>query len=162
LAAQEFTATTSIALTSPAFADGEAIPRLHAGAGVGDDVSPELHWTGVPAGTRQLALFMDDVDVPLPKPLFHSIAILEPELSGVGQGEFGDDTTGLRVIGTMIGRHGYSGPRPIPGHGPHRYRFHLLALDRRVPDEITSAKQLLTVIAGHVLARGMLTGTYER
>ena len=54
------------------------------------------------------------------------------------------------------------GPRPIPGHGPHHYRFHVLALDEPIPDHVSTAKALLKQIAGHVLARGMLTGTYER
>jgi phosphatidylethanolamine-binding protein (PEBP) family uncharacterized protein len=59
---------------------------------------------------------------------------------------------------TLVG----AGPRPIPGHGPHHYRFHVFALDRAIPDGVTTAKALLAGMAGHVLARGALTGTYER
>ena len=54
------------------------------------------------------------------------------------------------------------GPRPIPGHGPHHYRFLVLALDQPVPDRVADHAALLPAIAGHVLARGVLTGTYER
>ena len=46
---------------APAFADGAPIPRMYAGKGVGDNVSPPLQWTGVPPGAQQLALVMDDV-----------------------------------------------------------------------------------------------------
>jgi phosphatidylethanolamine-binding protein (PEBP) family uncharacterized protein len=62
----------------------------------------------------------------------------------------------------MLSKDGYSGPRPIPGHGAHRYRFHVLALGRRVPEDATSVKAVLAAASGHVMARGTLTGTYER
>jgi phosphatidylethanolamine-binding protein (PEBP) family uncharacterized protein len=38
----------------------------------------------------------------------------------------------------------------------------VLALDERVPDGVTDSKALLSAVAGHVVARGALTGTYER
>jgi hypothetical protein len=38
----------------------------------------------------------------------------------------------------------------------------VFALDEPIPGHVTSAKALLKLMAGHVLARGMLTGTYER
>ena len=61
-----------------------------------------------------------------------------------------------------MGHRGYAGPRPIPGHGPHHYRFHVFAIDDTIPDAVTTAKALLARMRGHVLARGVLTGTYER
>lgn len=162
LAAAGFAAPATITVTSPAFADGAPIPRRHTGKGIGDDVSPEVRWQGVPPGTAALLFLMDDVDVPLRTPLFHSVAVLEPDTEGLGEGEFRTGTTGVRNVPTMLSKDGYSGPRPIPGHGPHHYRFHLLALDRRVPEDATSVKSVLAAASGHVLARGTLTGTYER
>jgi phosphatidylethanolamine-binding protein (PEBP) family uncharacterized protein len=105
-----------------------------------------------------VVVLMDDVDVPLPRPLFHTIAVLEPDRTILREGEYVTGSAGLRIIGTRLSRDGYSGPRPIPGHGPRRYRFHVLALDRRVSDGVSSTKNLLDVVAGHVIARG----TYER
>ncbi|HEX3546758.1 MAG TPA: YbhB/YbcL family Raf kinase inhibitor-like protein [Mycobacterium sp.] len=162
LARPEFAASTPITVASPSFANGGPIPQKHAGPRVGQNISPALRWSGVPTGARQLVVLMDDVDVPLPKPLFHTIAVLEPGAAGLGEGELRAGTTGLRIVPTALGRDGYSGPRPIPGHGPHHYRFHVLALDLRVPDDATSARRLLDAIAGHVIARGTLTGSYER
>jgi phosphatidylethanolamine-binding protein (PEBP) family uncharacterized protein len=162
LASSGFDAPAAITVTSPAFADGGPIPRRHAGKGVGDDVSPEVRWQGVPPGTAALVFLMDDVDVPLRTPLIHSVAVLEPGAEGFGDGEFRTGATGIRVVPTMLSKNGYSGPRPIPGHGAHRYRFHVLALDRLIPDDATSAKAVLAAASGHVLARGTLTGTYER
>jgi phosphatidylethanolamine-binding protein (PEBP) family uncharacterized protein len=162
LARTEFDAPSTIVVMSPAFADGAPIPRRHAGDGVGDDVSPELRWTGAPAQAAALVLLLDDVDVPLPRPLFHSVAVLDPDLTGLAEGEFTTGTTGIRIVPTMLSKTGYSGPRPIPGHGAHHYRFHVLALHRPVPPGATSVKAVLAAAAGHVLARGTLTGTYER
>ena len=49
-------------LTSTAFKQGETIPKRHTGEG--GDVSPQLAWSGLPAGTKELALICDDPDAP--------------------------------------------------------------------------------------------------
>jgi Raf kinase inhibitor-like YbhB/YbcL family protein len=162
LSGNAFAAPESIAVTSAAFTDGGAMPLSSAGKGVGDNTSPALHWDGLPAGTRQVVLIIDDVDVPLPRPLLHTVAVLEPTLDGVGAGSLQPGTAGIRFIRADLGHHGYAGPRPIPGHGPHHYRFHVFAIDQPITDGVTTAKALLAAMAGHVLARGTLTGTYER
>ena len=160
LAGPEYAGASTIDVTSSAFADGGTIPQKHAGKGVGDNVSPALQWTGVPADAKQLVLIMDDLDVPMPKPLMHTIAVIEPDVGGLGEAELKPGTTGVRLIKAFGDT--YVGPRPIPGHGPHHYRFLVLALDQRVPDDVAGHGALLSAIAGHVLARGTLTGTYER
>ncbi len=63
----------TIVLTSPAFAEGQAIPRRHAGAGVGGNVSPALNWSGIPAGTAEIVLVTEDPDAPLPRPVVHAV-----------------------------------------------------------------------------------------
>jgi phosphatidylethanolamine-binding protein (PEBP) family uncharacterized protein len=160
LAGPEYASSATITVASTAFTDGGPIPRKHAGKGVGDNVSPPLQWSGAPADAKQLALIIDDVDVPMPKPLMHTIALIEPNTPGLGEGELKPATTGVRFIKAF--GDSYVGPAPIPGHGPHHYRFHVLALDARVPDDVTNHKAFLSAIAGHVVARGVLTGTYER
>jgi hypothetical protein len=160
LAAPEYAGTTTIDVTSSAYAEGGAIPQKHAGKGVGDNVSPQLQWTGVPADAKQLVLIMDDLDAPMPKPLMHTIAVLEPEVTGLAEGDLNPGTAGVRLVKAFGDT--YVGPRPIPGHGPHHYRFLVFALDQRVPDSVADKGALLTAMAGHVVARGALTGTYER
>jgi phosphatidylethanolamine-binding protein (PEBP) family uncharacterized protein len=162
LARSGFDAPESITVTSPAFTDGGAMPRSSAGRGVGDNISPPLRWHGPPPETRQLVLVIDDVDVPLPRPLLHTVAVLEPTLDGVDAGGLRPGAAGIRFVRADLGHRGYAGPRPIPGHGPHHYRFHVFAIDKPIPDNVTTAKALLAAMAGHVLARGVLTGTYER
>ena len=51
------------ALRSEAFPHGGEIPRRHTCDG--EDVSPALSWSDLPAGTRALALIVDDPDAPV-------------------------------------------------------------------------------------------------
>ena len=48
----------TMTLTSPAFAAGDEIPIRYTCEG--DDVSPPLAWSTPPAGTKSLALIVDD------------------------------------------------------------------------------------------------------
>ncbi len=56
----------SMALRSGAFAHGRAIPRRYSEDG--EDLSPPLTWTGLPQGTKELALIINDPDAPRPEP----------------------------------------------------------------------------------------------
>lgn len=152
---------STIALSSPAFSDGGAMPVKCAGSGVGGNVSPPLCWAGVPESTESLVLIIEDEDVPLPRPLIHTAAMLDPALSHMDEGALQPGTPGVRFVKTPLG-YGYSGPRPIPGHGPHRYRFYLFALSSPVAQDITTVSGLLSVIRDSVTACGVLTGTYQR
>ncbi|MEY8017857.1 YbhB/YbcL family Raf kinase inhibitor-like protein [Mycobacterium sp. HUMS_12744610] len=102
------------------------------------------------------------MDVPLPRPLLHTVAVIDLTVDGVTAGALEPGTAGIRFIPAAFGRHGYGGPRPIPGHGPHHYRLHVFAIDKAIPREVTTPRALLATMSGHVLGRGPLTGTYER
>ncbi|MGD1170836.1 YbhB/YbcL family Raf kinase inhibitor-like protein [Mycobacterium seoulense] len=162
LAHTAFDAPASISVSSTAFTDGGGMPTSSAGQGVGDNVSPPLRWSALPPRTRHAVLIIDDVDVPLPRPLLHTVAVIEPTLDGLDAGGLRPGAPGIRCLRADLGHRGYAGPRPIPGHGPHHYRFQVFAIERAVPAHITTAKALLAAMSGHVLARGVLTGTYER
>jgi phosphatidylethanolamine-binding protein (PEBP) family uncharacterized protein len=161
-AGSAFAAPDDITVTSTAFSDGGAMPTTSAGKGVGDNTSPQLSWAGLPPQTRQVVLIIDDVDVPLPRPLLHTVAVIEPGVAHVDTGALQPGTEGIRFIPGGLGHRRYAGPRPIPDHGPHRYRFLVFALDQPTPDGVATTKALLKQMAGHVLARGVLSGTYER
>jgi phosphatidylethanolamine-binding protein (PEBP) family uncharacterized protein len=72
----------------------------------------------------------------------------------------GDDDPG----GERLRQNGYGGACPPKGHGPHRYRFKLLALDTDKLDLPAGSKieQVETAATKHLLGRAELTGTYER
>lgn len=148
----------TLRLSSPAFEPGGRIPRQYTGEG--PDLSPPLAWSGVPAGTRELALLCDDPDAPTPKPWVHWVLFgLEPTLDGLAEGDDGGGVSGA----TDFGRTGWGGPMPPRGHGVHRYHFRLFALDARLKlPPAPTKEQLLAAVKGHVLAEAELVGTYER
>ena len=75
----------SLAVSSPAFAAGAAIPLRH--SAYGDGVSPGLRWSGVPAGTRSLALMMEDPDASSARPYVHWLAWnIDPALGALPEG----------------------------------------------------------------------------
>lgn len=144
------------ALHSEAFAHGEEIPRGHTCDG--EDVSPALSWSDPPAGTRALALIVDDPDAPVGT-FTHWLAWnIDPLAGGLGEGESAP-ATGRNDFGTG----GWSGPCPPPGHGAHRYFFRLHALDAELDVGFHAGRrELEQALAGHVLATAELMGTYGR
>ncbi len=155
----------SLTLTSAAFAEGGEIPRRHTCEG--ENVSPDLAWSGVPEGCEGLVLLIDDPDAPdpqAPRMVWDHWVLynLPPECRGLPAGlkeESLPPGTGQGL--NSWGRTGYEGP--CPPVGQHRY-FHILyALDTRLPDLGTPHKnQVLTAMEGHILARTELVGTYRQ
>lgn len=145
-------------LRSDLFADGENIPAWYTCEG--EDVSPPLRWSGVPAGTVQLALTTEDPDAPSGV-FVHWVAWgLPADRNGLEEGEIPE---GMVQGTTSFGVAGYRGPCPPHGHGAHRYVFSLLALDAdpELPPG-ASIDQFRRACAGHVLAEARLTGYFER
>jgi Raf kinase inhibitor-like YbhB/YbcL family protein len=156
------TAPDELSLTSTTFADGAPLPTRAAARPIGANVSPALAWSGTPARTQQLVLLVEDKDVPLSRPIVHAAVRFDPEVSHVDEGalEAGAAHGDGRAA---FGRIGYHGPRPIPGHGPHHYVFQLFALDCPIPgDASLRPATIIQAMAGHVVARGRITGTYQR
>jgi Raf kinase inhibitor-like YbhB/YbcL family protein len=159
----------AIRLTSSAFANEAAIPRKYTGEG--DDVSPPLAWSGLPAETKELALICDDPDAPTPEPWVHWVLYkIPPQTTALPEG-VAKDARLKQPEGALQGKNswpdgqtlGYRGPMPPPGHGRHRYFFKLYALKEKLSAEPgLSKKQLLAAMAGHVLEEGQVLGTYQR
>jgi Raf kinase inhibitor-like YbhB/YbcL family protein len=158
----DIAAPNTLQITSPAFTDSAAIPTRHAGQGVGENTSPPLTWNGAPDTTKQFILIIEDIDVPLPRPFVHTVALIDPDRRHLDQGDLQPGTPGLRFLPGTRGSLGYAGPRPIPGHGPHHYLFELFALDEAISNSVTTTRTLPAAMHGHILARGTLTGTYQR
>lgn len=152
-----------LAVTSTSFPAGGVIPDVHAAALRGGNVSPQLAWTGVPAGTQQLLLVMEDADVPLSRPAIHTAGVFPPTIASFAEGALTPDAAGVRFLSGRFGRVGYHGPYPPANHGPHRYDFIVYALDEPLPETITTSdvEPLAAALTGHVLASGVLSGTHE-
>jgi Raf kinase inhibitor-like YbhB/YbcL family protein len=143
-------------LTSPAFNEGQPIPKRHSCDG--ENVSPGLNWEALPDGTRSLALIVHDPDAPVGDFVHWVGWNIDPEAGGLEEGAHapGEGANGF-------GENGYGGPCPPPGHGAHRYFHELFALDTQLDlDEGVSREQLEDAIEGHVLGGAELVGTYER
>ncbi len=156
-------------LTSPEFRNGDRLPKKYTGEGV--NVSPPLHWQGVPEATRQFAIVCTDQDGPGGMHWVHWLLYNVPAgcrtlPEGLIWSDNLDDSNGIRQgknswdVGKTIG---YRGPLPHSGTGVHRYLFSLYALDMQLNlSEGLEKNSLLSAIEGHVLERADLIGTYER
>ncbi len=157
-----------ITITSGGFKAGQAIPNLYTGEG--NDLSPPLSWSGVPAGTKELALICDDPDAPSKEPWVHWLMYKIPaETMGLEEG-IPREARPPRPAGALQGVNsfdsdniGYRGPMPPPGHGTHHYHFKLYALDAHLDLKPAVDKHmLLSAMEGHILAEGEIVGAYER
>ncbi len=154
-----------IAITSTAFPPDGAIPSRHTEDG--EKLSPPLEWIGVPPEAQALVLLVEDADSPTFRPLVHAIlGDLPPHDGGVAEGDLPASGSGSERFG--MGRnsflsHGWLPPDPPRGHGPHRYAFQMFALDE-VPTfhKAPGRSALVAALRGHVIAKGVLIGTYSR
>ena len=150
-------------LTSAAFVHEGEIPRKFTCDG--EDLSPPLSWAGLPAGTKSLALIVDDPDAPdhkAPKMVYvHWVLYnIPPDAAGLAEASAAAPA-GARDGLNDWGRTGYGGP--CPPIGRHRYFHKLYALDTVFRDLGKPTKrQLLGVMEDRILAQAELIGTYQR
>jgi len=155
----------SLIITSPSFMHGREIPARHTCDGL--NVSPPLSWTGVPAGTKSLALIVDDPDAPDPNAprmtwVHWVLYNIPPSASGLPENAMMDVLPSGALQGMNDWKHlGYEGA--CPPIGTHRYYHKLYALDVVLPDLRFPAKAALEkAMQGHILARAELVGRYQR
>jgi Raf kinase inhibitor-like YbhB/YbcL family protein len=148
---------TELTLTSPAFDDGEQIPRRY--SYTADNVNPPLTISGVPDGTESLLLLVDDPDAVGPAGHIWDHWLVwdvdpgresvpedwAPEAAVEGQNDYGEQ--------------GYGGPNPPDGE--HTYRFRLYALDTELGLSAAAARDdVADAVTGHIVEKDTLEGTY--
>lgn len=151
----------SFVLSSPAFHNNDSMPVQYTCDG--KNQSPPLAWSGLPEGTKSLALFMDDYDVQQNRFLtlgynhwiVYNIPVTTNHFSAgeipVSALEGFNDSKKKSYIG------------PCPPKGRHRYHFTLYALDKTLPNFRKPTKtKVLAAIQAHVLARAELMITYQK
>lgn len=157
-------------VTSTAFTQGHPIPKKYTGEGA--DISPPLAWSGIPDGTKELVLICDDPDAPTDEPWVHwMIYKLPADAKGLPEGVLRKSRL-KEPHGAVQGKTswpdgdnniGYRGPMPPRGHGVHHYYFKLYALDAPITAEPgLDKKALVEKMNDHILAEGVLMGTYQR
>ena len=149
---------TGIRVESPAFRDGGTIPGRLTCDGRGR--SPALRWSGVPRGTAELLLLMEDPDAPGATFVHWLVAHLPASAGGIPAGRVPAAATELEQ---SFGRRSYVGPCPPEDDPPHQYVFTLYALDRKLrlgsgatPEEVRSKVERAAT------ARGTLRASYGR
>src|SRR5690606_30786634 len=157
----------TIQVTSNAFKHNSDMPLRY--TAYGDNLSPDLFWSNLPEGTRQLALILDDPVVDTLQPFVHWIAYNIPvSARGLPEGLSADAIVTYPGLEGMINgangirRSGYFGPRPSDDGKVHTYNFRIYALDHEMnlADGFNKAS-LLRAMEGHALATGLLTGNYR-
>ena len=160
----------TFALTSQDVTDGKPLKMAQVsaimGAG-GEDVSPQLSWSGFPEQTRSFAVTVYDPDAPTGSGFWHwAVANLpatctEPP-AGVGDGS---ELPGRAV--TLVndaGMRRYVGAAPPAGHGPHRYfiAVHAVKVEQLELSEDASPAYLGFNLFMNAIGRGLIHGTYEQ
>jgi Raf kinase inhibitor-like YbhB/YbcL family protein len=144
---------------------GDPIDPLHTCDG--NSISPALDWVGVPEGTAELALVVDDPDAPGGTFTHWVVYAIPADYEGLERGV----PPGPSVSGAVTLRQGPSDGSDIPGYfGPcppggetHDYVFTLYALDEEIGLEGgASLDDLRAAIEGHVIAEASLTAPYSR
>ncbi len=153
-------------VTSTTFANGASQPSsvLAFAACGGDNIAPNLHWSGAPAGTKSFVVTEFDRDAPTGVGFWHWVAANIPaSVTGIAAG--GSFPAGTFAGMTDHGLPGYHGPCPPAGDMPHHYTFTVSALDIPAVPGMTpdSTGAFVTFsIRGHIIAQGSYVGTYAR
>jgi Raf kinase inhibitor-like YbhB/YbcL family protein len=146
-------AELQIRLSSPEFANGALIPQRFTCDGT--DINPALRIENVPAGTKTLALILEDPDASRGT-WVHWLVYNIPVTIWIDEDS---------VPGTQ-GRNDYGVTEyrgPCPPAGTHRYVFTLYALDAELGlDEGVEQEALARAMQAHILATAELTGYYAR
>ena len=146
-------------LTSSAFEDNSNLPKKYSCEGEG--INPPLEFSGIPAGTKSLALTLEDPDAVSHAPFIHWVFFnISPNLKFIKEGEI---PSNAQEGFNSAGESGYFPACPPSGSGLHHYIFRLFALDEMLKDmpEFTDKEMLIEAMHGHVIDQTSLTGLYQ-
>lgn len=154
----------TITLASTDFVHNDTMPIDF--TGFGKELSPELHWSNVPAGTKSFVILCTDYDGP--SPLLKLLTIdhwvvynIPVDRTSLSQGS---TSKSLQVEGISSGKNykgtlEYKGPKPPIGK--HRYFFRIYAISSSsVSLVMPSKKEVMDEIKNSVLGYGELVGIY--
>ncbi|MCA1444216.1 YbhB/YbcL family Raf kinase inhibitor-like protein [Ensifer sp. IC4062] len=150
----------TFSLISPAFVDGQLIPRKY--TRLGENLFPPLKWTGAPDGTQTFALIVEDPDAV--RGVFRHCAIINIPGSWTELPQAVD--TGpehsIKFIKNDFGNARYDGPQPPAGTGVHHYWFRLASLDApnlSIPEDV-GAEEAWKRARKHLIEETAIVGTF--
>jgi Raf kinase inhibitor-like YbhB/YbcL family protein len=165
-------------LTSTTFKDGQMMPRKVAASMadfsspncVGENVSPQLSWTGAPDGTRSFAILMEDPESRGGAGVHHWVAYgIAPSITSFAEGEVSKPSDKYVGGKSTLGRGSYFGPCTPPGT-PHHYTFIVVATDfepKELPPGLTREELLAKMVPpapakSHVKGSAGLVGLFVK
>ena len=153
-------------VTSTDLADGEVEPMVHVhGSAGGQNISPQLAWSGFPEQTRGFVVTCFDPDAPTACGFWHWVVVdLPASVSELARGAgAGDDSLpgGFHVANDFM-EVAYGGAAPPQGDHPHRYVFvvHAMDTDALGPGSDARPVHVAFHLAFHTLARARITVTF--
>jgi Raf kinase inhibitor-like YbhB/YbcL family protein len=162
-------------LTSQSFRDGDHLGDAHIlskdfGFGcTGGNQSPQLSWSGAPAGTKSFAITCYDPDAPTGSGFWHWLVVNIPANVNEVTLDAGNPSAPKLPAGSLqtrtdFGKPGYGGPCPPPNDHPHRYIFTLFAVSQETLPVVadTSAAIVGFNLNFNTLARATLMGLFKR
>ena len=145
-------------VTSQTFKANGPIPLDN--SAYGKSISPQLSWSGAPAGTKAYALLTEDPDAGSPKPFVHWVVYDIP--ASTRSFPSGSVAKGAGEGANGSGKSGYRGPHPPPD-GDHHYHFQVFALDKPLGLQPGADRDAVSAaMKGHVLAEGDLVGVFRK
>jgi Raf kinase inhibitor-like YbhB/YbcL family protein len=161
----------SFTVTSTDVAHGERLPTAQV-SGImdagGDDVSPQLEWSGFPEGTKSFAVTVYDPDAPTASGFWHwAVANIPVGTTSLPRGAGDDEGSGLPEGAVQLrndsGQRRFVGAAPPEGHIPHRYILTVHAVDvEKLDVEDASPAVLGFNLFSHTLGRAQLVPWYQR
>jgi Raf kinase inhibitor-like YbhB/YbcL family protein len=149
-----------LTMSAAAFGEGEAIPPKYSCKG--ENVSPQLTWSGVPSGTQAFVLIVNDPDAPSGTFIHWMVIDIPADVRELPEAANKELPSGAVHGRNDFGISDYGGPCP-PGGSAHRYQFTLYALDKPLGLSRGALKwQVLDGMAAHVLAEVQIVGIFKR
>jgi len=157
----------SFSLTSASIDSGGAISKKYACESEGgSDISPQLGWTGPPAGVAAYAVIMDDETPPCGKGasacMHWSVFNIPADKTGLAEGEDMSAIGGVALGRNYTGANGYAGPCPP---SPHVYKITVYALSGDAPvikaGEAYTRAGFEAAFARSIIGSDTIEGTYS-
>lgn len=155
--------------TSSVFRDGQTIPQsavFDQMGCTGGNESPDITWSGAPAGTKSFAVTLYDPDAPTTVGFVHWVLFNIPaDATSLEAGAGAHKHAGSHATHgfTDFGFSRFGGPCPPPGDPAHHYHLTVYALDLpklEGADETTTYAKFRFMTRGHILAQAEIVGLY--
>jgi len=140
---------------------GSVLPDIYTCKGASE--SPEVTWDGVPAGTKSLALILDDPDAPGGRFTHWLVFNIPPDSRGLPRAQPNAKVlaNGAQQGETSGGSRGYYPPCPPIGTS-HRYVFRLYAVDMDITQPTADRDSIDWALTDHTIAKTEFTTTFKR